>query len=361
MHTHRGQNHHLEVYSNSYHSWLRLHHNRKNRYQPANRLNRVYTENHSILRTREVMGEEMKPATCLWLTGLPCSGKTTIAEALKPHFPKIQLLDGDVVRSSPLAQGTGFSPEERNKHIKRMGYIAKMLVDQGITVICSFVSPIRETRQEIRTYFSEHQFIEIYLSTKAEDCARRDVKGMYAKAHKGEIENFTGVSAPYEEPAYPEITLDTAALDLESCIQKILGYVNPWDIPATYYFGRWNGVFHNGHDHIIMQSVSTGQPVILAVRNVKPDKQNPWPAPLVKDMLEHRFKNHPNVSVMIVPDLAAIKYGRGVGYNVDEIKVTEQIAGISGTECRRMIAKKDPTWKTLVPPEVAEYLETHYT
>ena len=307
----------------------------------------------------------MNNAKCIWLTGLPCSGKTTLSNAIKDHYPRVQILDGDEIRSTPMAAGLGFSPEARKAHIMRMGHLAKMFVDQGITTICSFVSPHRETRNQLREMFDKGDFIEVYLSTPVAVCSDRDVKGMYAKAYAGEIKNFTGVQAEFEAPDAPELTLDTSALSIEKCGEIILektGRIEDRKTRWHWYFGRWNGTLHLGHEHIIQQSLDKypQDKVMLAVRDVEPDEKNPWTAREVKDMLCYRYQDEPRVEVTIVPDISSVEYGRGVGYAVNEIKVTKDIAGISGTKCRELIAKNDCSWKEMVSPKTAEYLEEKY-
>ena len=286
----------------------------------------------------------MNQAKCIWLTGLPCSGKTTIAKALEPYYPNCKILDGDEIRKTPLANKAGFSEEERRQHLLRMGFLAKMLVDQGITVICSFVSPIEDARRSVRALFKPGLFIEVYLSTDLQTCAHRDVKGMYALAKAGKIKSFTGVSAPYEIPESPEIKLNTKELPLQYCVDQIIALASPWPEPSSLFIGRWNGVFHNGHNYIIRRELDLGKHVTLAVRNVKPDAKNPMTAKQVKAMLEYMFARE-NVNVIIIPDIESVNYGRGVGYEVKQIQVDKVIAGISGTEIRSLMANNDHSWK----------------
>lgn len=299
-------------------------------------------------------------AKCIWFTGLPCSGKTTISKEILKYFPNSQLLDGDEIRNTPLAKDVGFTPDDRAKHIMRMGQIAKMLVDNGVTAVCSFVSPAKGIREEVKSMFAPSEFVEIYVSTPVEECIRRDVKGMYKKAIEGEIGNFTGVQAPYDAPESPDLMMDTTNMTVQESVDKVLEVANPFSERYPLFIGRWNGVMHNGHDYIIQKKIDECGGAILCVRNVKPDEGNPWTAREVKEMLEYRYKDYPNVTVMIIPDLASVEYGRGVGYGVNEIKVDKEIAGISGTKCRKMIADGDDAWKELVPKEIAEFLDKKY-
>jgi len=142
----------------------------------------------------------------VWLTGCPCSGKTTIAnglvEKIKKLYPylKIKRLDGDVIRGTPIAYGIGFSPEDRALHIRRMAQIAKMMADLGTLVVCSFVSPSRKIRKEAEKTIGKNRFIEVYVKASKKTRIERDKKGLYKKAMRGEIDNLTGYNAKYEEP-----------------------------------------------------------------------------------------------------------------------------------------------------------------
>jgi len=149
----------------------------------------------------------------IWFTGLPCAGKTTIANEVIKLYKSAgfdtEQLDGDVVRNTPISKGIGFSPEDRKAHLLRIGYIAKMLAMHNVVVVCSFVSPAQAVRDEIREMVKPVTFTEVYVSTPLATCETRDVKGMYAKARNGNIKNFTGVDAPYEPPTKPEIEINT--------------------------------------------------------------------------------------------------------------------------------------------------------
>jgi adenylylsulfate kinase len=294
---------------------------------------------------------------CIWLTGLPCSGKTTLAKELEGHYSSSIVLDGDEIRNTPLANKAGFSAEDRKNHILRMGHLAKMFTSTGVTAICSFVSPSEETRQAVRAMFDEGDFIEVHVDAPLSLCIERDVKGMYAKALSGEIANFTGIGSSYDAPTRAELVLDTASMTVDECVKQILDCNPPRSNKKCLFIGRWNGVFHNGHDHIIQSKLEQGKEVLLGVRDVEPDEKNPWTAKQVKEMLEYRFKDDNRVQVIIIPDVESVEYGRGVGYEVNEIKVTKDIAGISGTECRRMISEGTDSWKDFVPAEIVEFFE----
>jgi adenylylsulfate kinase len=159
----------------------------------------------------------------LWFTGLSGSGKSTIAEKLVPALKTagidVEHLDGDSVRE--IFPQTGFTKEERDLHIKRMGFMASLLEKHGVTVVCTFVSPYKDTRNNVRNMC--RHFIEIYISTPFDECARRDVKGLYAQAKAGHISHFTGLDDPYEPPENPEINIDTTHLSVVEAVEEILG------------------------------------------------------------------------------------------------------------------------------------------
>jgi adenylyl-sulfate kinase len=165
----------------------------------------------------------------VWLTGLSGAGKTAIAEplarALKNRGLKIERLDGDIVRQS-LTSDLGFTKEDRDENIKRITFVAKLLTRNGVGVICSFISPYRERRARSRQEIEEGgAFIEVYVHCPVEVCAERDVKGLYEQAFAGEIENFTGVSDPYEPPENPEIVCHTAEETVEESVARIIAYL----------------------------------------------------------------------------------------------------------------------------------------
>jgi adenylylsulfate kinase len=164
-------------------------------------------------------------APVLWFTGLSGSGKSTIAvrvhEALVNKQVEVEYIDGDALRD--VFPNTGFTRPEREDHLRRTGYMSSRLAAHGVTVVASFVSPYRESRTFIRKLCSN--FVEIYVATPLDECERRDVKGLYARARRGEIKNFTGIDDPYEPPEHPELTLDTRALSVDACVEKVLAQI----------------------------------------------------------------------------------------------------------------------------------------
>ena len=161
----------------------------------------------------------------LWMTGLSGSGKSTVALALERELHRrgslVRLLDGDNVRTG-INRGLGFSPEDRTENIRRIAEVGRLFVDTGIITIACFVSPTRELREMARQIVGETDFLEVYISTPLEECERRDVKGLYARARRGEVKDFTGISAPFEAPEHPALSLDTSRLSVEESVAEIV-------------------------------------------------------------------------------------------------------------------------------------------
>jgi adenylyl-sulfate kinase len=160
---------------------------------------------------------------CVWFTGLPCSGKTTVADLVAEELNKrnlrVERLDGDIVRQS-LTRDLGFSKEDRDKNIERVTFVSKLLSRNGVAVLVSFVSPYRKARDRAREECTN--FVEVFVDTPVEECEKRDVKGMYAKARAGEIKDFTGVDDPYEPPLKAELILETVETTEEECCRQVL-------------------------------------------------------------------------------------------------------------------------------------------
>jgi bifunctional enzyme CysN/CysC len=168
--------------------------------------------------------QKLQQPMCLWLTGLPAAGKSTIAIALEKRLfaagRHTYLLDGDDVRLG-LNNDLGFSETDRIENIRRASEVARLLVDAGLIVIVSFISPYRAQRDRARSLFEPEEFLEIFVDAPLEECERRDPKGMYAKARRGELSNFTGIDSPYEFPVSPEVHLQTALHTPDECVDSI--------------------------------------------------------------------------------------------------------------------------------------------
>lgn len=161
----------------------------------------------------------------VWFTGLSGSGKSTIAIALERELHKrgllCRILDGDNIRSG-ISNNLGFSPEDRVENIRRIAEVGKLFVETGVITLAAFISPNNDLRKMAADIIGKDSFMEVYVSTPIEECERRDVKGLYARARKGEIKDFTGVSAPFEAPENPDLTLDTSKLSVEESVKLLL-------------------------------------------------------------------------------------------------------------------------------------------
>jgi adenylylsulfate kinase len=180
---------------------------------------------HERVWDRLAYGRQEAQPTVVWFTGLSGSGKSTISERvtaeLKGRGLKVEYLDGDSVRA--IFPATGFTRPDRDAHIRRVGFLASRLEQHGVFVVASFVSPYKDSRDFVREQC--RSFVEVHVSTPLEACEQRDVKGLYAKARRGEIANFTGISDPYEAPERAELVLDTTQLSVDDAVQRVVKLV----------------------------------------------------------------------------------------------------------------------------------------
>lgn len=182
---------------------------------------------HVMVNEDEWEKRNTKEGFTLWFTGLSGAGKSAVADKAglkleEKYGHLVERLDGDIVRQH-LTADLGFTKEDRDTNIKRVSFVAKLLSRNGVSVLASFISPYRERREKTRNMVTN--FIEVYVKCPIEVCEERDVKGLYEKARNGEIDNFTGISDPYEEPDDPEITLETDKEDIEESVQKVIDYL----------------------------------------------------------------------------------------------------------------------------------------
>jgi len=188
--------------------------------------NIVWHEHHVTKESRS-KSKNQKPCV-LWFTGLSGSGKSTVANAVEIKLNELNkhtyILDGDNVRLG-LNKGLTFSDEDRIENIRRIGEVSKLFIDAGTIVLTAFISPFLKDRQQVRDLISENEFIEVFIDTPLEICESRDPKGLYKKARKGEIPNFTGISSPYEAPIKPEIHIKAGETTLEEAVEQILVYL----------------------------------------------------------------------------------------------------------------------------------------
>jgi adenylylsulfate kinase len=270
-----------------------------------------------------------------WLFGLPCSGKTTLAEGLVG--PNTVHLDGDYLRDT-LNTDLGFSKEDRTENLRRAAGIAQGLNEQGFDVVASFITPYESQRKMIREKIGTVSFI--HVETPVEVCEERDVKGMYEQAREGEMKNFTGVDAPFEDPENGAVALEveTETRSERETVKEINTELDLKSEPSHVFLGRWQPL-HDGHRTIIDSAADNGKDVVVGIRNTELDEKNPFTAQERKELIKEVYSDYPNVEVMIVPNIDTVAVGREVGYSV--VSVPEEIAEISGTETREEYEKDE--------------------
>ncbi len=189
--------------------------------------NNIVWHDHDLSKTDRAKLKQQRPCI-LWFTGLSGSGKSTIANAVESRLYQLHkhtyLLDGDNIRRG-LNAGLGFSDDDRIENIRRIGEISKLFVDAGVIVLSAFISPFQKDRDRVRALVNEGEFIEVFIDTPLEVCENRDPKGLYKKARKGEIPDFTGISSPYEAPANAEIHVKNSELSIDACADIIIQYL----------------------------------------------------------------------------------------------------------------------------------------
>ncbi len=297
----------------------------------------------------------------VWFTGLPCSGKTTIAKELQVHFPGSVLLDGDEVRST-INKDLGFSDADRKENLRRIVEIGKLILQSVDYVLIPVVSPREEVRAMARQSFEDagYRFIEVYVDAPLDVCVQRDVKGMYKKALNGEIKSFTGISAPYEAPTEAQVICKTAEESVKESAKKIIVAMNLPDptVPHALFVGRWSP-FHRGHWAIMdaVRQKNPNRPLLIFVRDTETDA---WPVAVRKEMIEKSMKEM-NIAarVMIIPNIDSVNWGRDVGYERNYVDVDSSVHAISGTEIRKCLKSGDQRWKENVCPGVAEVIEAY--
>lgn len=259
----------------------------------------------------------------IWLTGLPCSGKTTIAYELSRHL-NAEVLDGDEIRT--IIGNQDFSPEGRKKHMLSVAEMASRF-SRYTNVVVALVSPIKAVREEIKARYPN--IGEVFVKCPVEECARRDVKGQYKKALAGEILHFTGVSAPYEEPT-DALVVDTERLSVAESTQLIL---DNHFFPQMYsvFIGRYQPL-HEGHIKLISRVLDEGKNVCVALRQTPIDDKNPYSIREREEMFRQVFGDR--VRILPVPDIEDVCYGREVGWGIREIRLDAETEQISATKIR---------------------------
>ena len=190
----------------------------------------IFTIFDDILQRKEKEEFLNQKSKVIWMTGLSGSGKTTVAKGVERYLYSQgilnQLLDGDNIRVG-ISNNLSFSPEDRTENIRRIAEVSKLFLNCGVVTLNCFVSPTIEIRNIAKAIIGAENFIEVYINASIETCESRDIKGLYKKARKGEIKDFTGISAPFEAPENPEIEINTSELSIDESVQKVLDYILP--------------------------------------------------------------------------------------------------------------------------------------
>lgn len=195
----------------------------------ADSLNTIYPIFDKMLSREDKESLLHQRGIMIWMTGLSGSGKSTVAIGVERELHNrgilCRILDGDNIRAG-INSNLGFSEEDRRENIRRIAEIGKLFVDTGIVTIACFVSPTTELREMARKIIGEKDFREVYIATPLDECERRDVKGLYARARRGEVKNFTGISAPFEAPTTPDLSLDTSKMALKEEVEAVIELIN---------------------------------------------------------------------------------------------------------------------------------------
>ena len=195
-------------------------------------MNNIVWHKHKVEKFDRSKQKKQKPCI-LWFTGLSGAGKSTVADAVEQKLFELghhtYLLDGDNVRHG-LNKDLGFSDADRVENIRRIGEMAKLFADAGLIVMSAFISPFRNDRKLVRDLVEEKEFVEVYISTPLSTCEQRDPKGLYKKARSGQIKNFTGIDSEYEAPVSAEVTLNTAELNVDECVARVITYLKQNEI-----------------------------------------------------------------------------------------------------------------------------------
>jgi adenylylsulfate kinase len=296
------------------------------------------------------------------LTGLSGAGKSTLAHAAQQRLLalgyKVEVIDGDVYRSH-ICSDLGFSKSDRMENIRRLGFIGLILARQGVIAILAAINPYEEARAALQ---KESPLVKtVFLSCSLEALKKNDTKGLYKRAllpkdHPDYLDNFTGITAPYEPPPTADLVLHTHGETEEASLQKLLSFIfeqisSASSLQASFvapvrralFIGRWQP-FHNGHKWLIDNKLKQGIPVLIAVRDIPCDDQNPFTTAQTMEMIRCVYVGQP-VEVMAIPDIESVNYGRGVGYEINCFTPPLDIEAISATAIRAGIQNKDESWK----------------
>ena len=283
---------------------------------------------------------------CVWLTGLPAAGKTTIAEALQAELDNrgrlVTMLDGDGAMRQKLSTGLGFTKEDRNLNVLRAGFVAGEIVKHGGAVICALVSPYADARAVVRCMIGT-AFVEVYVHTPLSVCEKRDPKKLYSRARAGELKHMTGIDDPYEQPDPNVLNLQVEGdASVERNVEIITNYLEDRGLlgprlhkPAALMIGRYQP-WHEGHRALFLEALAMEGHVVIRIRETHGQgDQNPFTFAEVKARIEESLSAFAgSFEIRRLPNITNIVYGRDVGYRITRINLEPEIEGISATQIR---------------------------
>jgi adenylylsulfate kinase len=304
------------------------------------------------------------------LTGLSGAGKTTlsynVASELRKRGLRVEVIDGDEFRET-LCKDLGFSRADRETNIARLAVVADRLVRNGVVVLLAAVNPYESARSKAAAVCEKS--LTVWVDCDLETLAARDTKGLYRRASLPDgdpqkINNLTGVNDPYEPPRNPDLVLNTAAETETESTQKLLELILS-DLETedrvkrrALFIGRWQP-FHNGHKWLIDQKLQKDIPVLIAVRDVEPDDQNPLTTAQVIEILSTMYSGS-DVKMITIPNIESVNFGRGVGYEINEFSPPDGIGTISATEIRRELRAGIDAWKERIDPRLHELVAKYF-
>lgn len=288
-----------------------------------------------------------------WMTGLSGSGKTTIAKGVEKLRP-VEVLEGDTLRDG-LCKGLGYSPAGRTENLRRIAHLATYL-NKYTDVIVACITPYESARKMVRSLCVDLR--TVFIKASLAECIKRDPKGLYVRAQRGEIGDLTGLGDIFEPPHDADLVIETEKQTPAESIAELLRYMCADCKRYALFVGRWQP-FHRGHDHLLRKQLRAGKDVAIAVRDTPLGRDDPFPLPIRIQIIRAAFKDEVEAGRVIVfpiVDVESVNIGRNVGYHVNEVEVPNDVKSISASEIRRLMVRGEQ-WRQLVPATTVEILE----
>lgn len=272
------------------------------------------------------------------------------------------MIDGDEYRAN-LCKDLGFSKKDREENIRRLGFVGKTLARNGVIVLLSAINPYDKIRRELK---EKSPFVKtVWIDCGIEILKNRDTKGLYRRAflpadHPEKLNNLTGVNDPFEIPREADLIIKTDSETVESSTEKLLNFIlenietRKDRTPKALFIGRWQP-FHNGHKWLIEQKLQQKKSVLIAVRDVPPDENNPLTTEQTVEILR-KFYDGEDVEIMTISNIESVNFGRKVGYEINEFAPPPEIESISATEIRKNISEKNDAWKEKVDAKIHDLI-----